>query len=75
MSKKKLEEKIKMELELLNGQIDIRIIKGLPYASIARRHKFLLSMLSGLYISGIKAPQSYSGWVGRSLNYVSAFVL
>jgi len=70
-----LEEKIKTELELLNEQIDIRIIKGLPYANIARRHKFLLSMLSDLYRSGSRASQSYSSWVGRSLNYVSTFVL
>lgn len=34
---------IKKNIEKLNKEIDLKIIKGLPYKAEARRHKFLVS--------------------------------
>lgn len=67
MSKQKLEKTVRKELEVLNEKIDIKIIKGLPYKSEARRHKFLLSRLSGEKLA------VQSSWFGRSLGFVSLF--
>lgn len=43
MSKIKLAHNIKKEIKKLNNDIDLKIIKGLPYRAEARRHKFLTS--------------------------------
>lgn len=40
---------IKKEIEKLNQDIDLKIIKGLPYKAEARRHKFLVSQFYGFY--------------------------
>ncbi len=45
MSKQKLVSTISRELEVINEQIDWKIIKGMSYKRDARRHKLLLSML------------------------------
>lgn len=47
MSAEKIVKEISQELERVNEEIDIRIIKGMPYKREAKRHKLLLSMLNG----------------------------
>ncbi|MES2213440.1 MAG: hypothetical protein V4473_01195 [Patescibacteria group bacterium] len=69
MSKNTLEKTVRKEIEILNEQIDLKIIKGLSYAREARRHKFLVTQLSTL------RPATRSGWFGRPLKLVSTFVL
>ncbi len=49
MNKKTLSKEIYKELSRLNGQIDVKIIKGRPYKTEARRHKILLSTLRRLH--------------------------
>ena len=65
MSKHQAIRTIKSEIERLNQEIDLRIIKGVPYRRQALRHKFLMGQLSRL------APRR-SGWFQNSL--VSLFV-
>jgi len=48
MSKQNLEKALRAELELLNNQIDARIVRGLSYAREARRHKLVISTLAHL---------------------------
>ena len=43
MRKIALTHNIRKEIKKLNREIDLRIIKGLPYRAEARRHKFLMS--------------------------------
>jgi hypothetical protein len=70
MSKQNLEKTLRQELEALNDVIDCKIIKGLPYAREARRHKFLLSSISRLH----RASRLQSGWFSRSFGLVSTFL-
>ena len=39
---------IRRELDKLNQEIDLRIIRGMSYAREARRHKFLIMQLKRL---------------------------
>lgn len=48
MSKNNLIINIRIELQKLNHVIDMKIIKGVPYQSEAKRHKFLLARLADL---------------------------
>ncbi len=48
MSKQNLEKALRAELELLNNQIDARIVRGLSYAREARRHKLILASIANL---------------------------
>lgn len=59
MSKQNLEKILRRELEVLNDQIDQKIIKGLSYAREAKRHKFLLSSLANVR----REARSSSGWL------------
>lgn len=56
------------EIERLNKEIDLKIIKGLSYAEESRRHKTLLARLKHTN------PQPM-WWIKRSVNLISAFVL
>ena len=71
MSKQNLEKAIQSELEILNDEIDRKVIKGLSYAKESRRHKFLLTNLSHLR----KTNNSRSGWFGQSFGIASTFIL
>lgn len=71
MSKQNLEKTLRRELDVLNDQIDQKIIKGLSYAKEARRHKFILQNLVNLR----KSQKSGAGWFGRSLSLTSTFIL
>ncbi len=46
MSKHQAIRTIKSEIKRLNHEIDLRIIKGLPYKEQSRRHKMLSAQLS-----------------------------
>ncbi|HVU06730.1 MAG TPA: hypothetical protein VHE10_03015 [Candidatus Paceibacterota bacterium] len=48
MSKYELRKTIKRELKDLNWKIDMKIVRGLPYRTEARRHKFLIMQLNRL---------------------------
>lgn len=68
MSKQNFEKALRDELEILNDTIDRKIIKGLPYATEARRHKMILSQ-----ILDIRRKQQRGGWFLRSFGFTSFF--
>ena len=67
MSKHQAIRAIRTEIERLNREIDLRIIKGLSYRREALRHKFLMAELA-------KASRSQISWFGKSLRFVSTFM-
>ena len=69
MSKQKLEKTVRKELELLNNQIDEKIIKGMSYAKEAKRHKFLLNSLYNL-----RRERSTFSWFGKALSLSKTFI-
>lgn len=69
MSKIKLVNNLRKEIKKLNRDIDLKIIKGLPYKAEARRHKFLVSQFYGFY------GTTRSNWFKRTLNVLASFVL
>ncbi len=48
MSKHQIVRELRHEIKKINKEIDIRIIRGIPYSDKARRHKFLVSQLKRL---------------------------
>ena len=68
MSKYRLSKIIQSEINKLNEQIDLRIIRGMPYRDLARRHKFLMKQFEE-----IKRQDSYrvamprAKWFEKSL--------
>ncbi len=66
MSKQNLERVLIRELEVLNDEIDKKIIRGLSYAKEARRHKFILNR-----ISDVRRAQTGSGWFAKSFSTFS----
>lgn len=64
MSKQNFEKALRRELAELNDTIDRKIIKGLPYAAEARRHKFVVSRISELRRERVS-------WMVRSLTNFS----
>ncbi len=48
MSKYTLKKEIHREIKNINALIDMRIIKGISYKDLSRRHKFLISQLNSL---------------------------
>lgn len=62
MSKQNLERALRRELDVLNYQIDHKIIRGLSYAKEARRHKYVVSSLNRL------RKVNRSAWFMRPLN-------
>jgi hypothetical protein len=69
MSKITLAHNLRKEIKKLNREIDMKIIKGLPYKAEARRHKFLVSQFYGFYES------SKRSWFQRTFNVFASFVL
>ena len=63
MSRHQTIRAIRAEIERLNRDIDLKIIRGINYAREARRHKYLMSQLSHL------APSRF-GWVSSSFKLV-----
>ncbi len=69
MSKSKLIKTIQSELDLINEQIDLKIIRGRSYQKEARRHKFLISHLT----QAIR--NNNSSWMQKTAHMVSSFLL
>ncbi len=69
MSKLQLINNLRMEIKKLNKEIDLKIIKGLPYKAEARRHKFLVSQFYGFYENTKKS------WFQKTLHVFASFVL
>lgn len=69
MSKNKLIKTIQSELELINEQIDLKIIKGRSYQRESRRHKFLISHLT----QAIRKTDT--NWMNRAGQLVTSFLL
>jgi hypothetical protein len=67
MSKHQTIKAIRNEIERLNKEIDLRIIRGLPYKREALRHKALMVQLSRMSSGGFS-------WFGKSLSFVSMFL-
>ena len=66
MSKHQAIRTIRAEIDRLNQQIDLAIIRGVSYRREALRHKFLMAQLARL------APRR--SWFARSLKFASAFI-
>jgi len=66
MSKTILKKEIQKEIKVLNGVIDMRIIKGLPYKTLAKRHTFLVKELRSI------RSASFFRMLGQ---YASAFLM
>jgi hypothetical protein len=41
-----LKKLIEKEIEKINKQIDLKIIKGLPYTQLGRKHAMLIKLLA-----------------------------
>jgi len=67
MSKHQAIRAIRSEIDRLNQEIDLRIIRGVSYRREALRHKQLTSQLARL------APRR-SNWFGKSASFVSMFL-
>jgi hypothetical protein len=75
MSKYRLSKIIQAEINKLNEEIDLRIIRGLSYKTEARRHKFLLSQLRDLERKeSYRATPPQARWFEKTLKYSSAFM-
>ncbi len=60
MNKYTLKKEIMKEIKNINTLIDMRIIKGISYKDLSRRHKFLISELNSLAMkqySYVKTPK------------------
>ncbi len=66
MSKQQTVKVIRDELEKLNQEIDLSIIKGVSYKRKSLRHKFLTAQLSRL------TPKRM--WFEKSFSFVNAFI-
>jgi hypothetical protein len=73
MSRYELIRQIQMEIERLNAEIDVKIIRGVSYRGEARRHKFLKARLSEL-VRADKRQRS-EGWFSRAAHAMSMLVL
>lgn len=69
MSKIRTIYKISREIKKLNHDIDLKIIKGLPYRAEARRHRFLASHFYGFY------GTSRRSWIRRFTAVLASFML
>ncbi|MFA6050538.1 MAG: hypothetical protein WC761_05065 [Candidatus Paceibacterota bacterium] len=69
MSRYELIRRIQIELERLNAEIDVKIIKGTSYRQEARRHKFLMARLAEL-----TQPTKSPNWMQRAAHAMSMFV-
>jgi hypothetical protein len=68
MSKYRLSKIVQAEINKLNQEIDLKIIRGQSYKKEARRHKFLLSQLDGINRqSSFRATPPRAHWFSRVL--------
>lgn len=69
MSKIQFIHNVRKEIRRLNKDIDLKIIKGLPYKAEARRHKFLVSQFYGFYETTKKS------WFQKTMHALASFTL
>lgn len=77
MSNFKKASVIKKEIEKINDIIDMKIIKGVPYKTEARRHKFLISQRAALSRSSwpsMSRRKSSVSFFKKSFRFASAFL-
>jgi len=67
MRKQEAIKTIRAEIDRLNREIDLRIIKGLPYRRESQRHKSLMAQLTVF-------SHNRTSWLSRSLSFVSVFM-
>ena len=68
MSKHQALRAIKNEIKRLNQEIDIRIIKGLSYKDLSKRHKLLMSQLNNM-TSHSWLSRSFARSFGFAINF------
>ena len=56
MSTQKLIHTLSSELQHINEEIDLKVIRGIPYKREAKRHKLLMNMLQD--VTRIQRPQT-----------------
>lgn len=69
MSKIKTIYNVSKEIKKLNRDIDLKIIKGLPYRAEARRHRFLASQFYGFY------DTARTSWFKKAIGVFASFML
>lgn len=69
MSKNRLIKTIHTELDKINEQIDLKIIRGMSYRRESMRHKFLTSHLT----QAIR--KTNTGWMRQAASMVTSFLL
>ena len=76
MSKYRLSKIIQAEINKLNEEIDLKIIRGLPYRHLARRHKFLVKQFEELKRRDTyRAEPPRARWFAKSLVSLSSVFL
>lgn len=86
MSTYTLMRKLQKDIEKLNEEIDVRIIKGLSYKSLSKRHKMMMERLHSLrrvatpsrtasHISASIESSWSRGIMSRLAQYASVFLM
>ncbi len=75
MSKYELKKTLQKEIRDLNWRIDMKIVRGLPYRTEARRHKFLLMQLDRLTRQARASGMGLLGRMGQMAGALTSFVL
>jgi hypothetical protein len=70
-----LKKTIRRELRDLNWKIDMKIVRGLPYRTEARRHKLLLMQLDRLTRMARAGGFGGNGIFGKMAGALTSFVL
>jgi len=68
MSKYQAIRTIRAEIDRLNREIDLRIIKGISYKRESARHKFLMATL-------VRLQPRKINWFERSFSFMASIVL
>ena len=66
-----LMRKLYRQIDDLNSEIDAKIVKGLSYRSLARRHRLLMEELHSIE----PQPTISKGIINKIAQYVSVFLL
>ena len=69
-------KRIQNQIDRLNDEIDYKIIKGLSYKALSKKHRALIEELSYLKRKVYNSQKSKSvGFFGRLAQYASVFLL
>jgi hypothetical protein len=69
MSREDLIKNIQSELQNLNAEIDLKIIKGFPYRRESKRHRFLLSQFTNL-----TQVTKNNNWLEKASSILTTFI-